>query len=547
MEKTQVGPFLILRKLGTSTRHRVYHARQTEQNRDVALKFINIPPKIPRSKALDKIEREVDALQQLDHPNLIKVFGAGFDEEQVFFATELVDGESLTSVLARRGRLSTDLVIEFGTQIASLLQYLHQKDLVHSKLTPDKILVTADNQIKVADLRLNRARRRRWDAVKRRELEIAAYMAPEQFTDGATAKSDLYSLGVMLFEMLTGRLPYSPDTMGRLNRKKMTASIPSAAKDVIGCPVWLDKIISQLLNPNPRKRPNSSKAVWMTFREIHHAEAGRKAAVEQVSGSFSPLNAGVDKSEARKLLGQGKVKPKSELPFYQQIPFLVTGLFSIAAVLVFLMVPTDQKETVEEARQMIASDESSDWTEARDLLKPIMAGNDELADQAEELFYESRQKTLVRHAELQLDHGLQSRSARDYIAADQLRKKGKLMEALQGFANLVSACDAEGSERHVYFAAKAELESIVGEIDLPTQPQQLQALIEQLSSAQSSGDLIAARQLLEEIQRRHQGKSGYTAVINSARSMLLSINQKENGSLDLEAISRNVESTAAGR
>ncbi len=545
MEKTQVGPFQILKKLGTSNRHRVYHARQTEQNREVALKFINIPPTVPRSKALDKIEREVNALRQLDHPNLIKVFGAGVDDEQVFFATELVDGESLTALLARRGRLSIDLVIDFGTQISSLLQYLHQKDLVHSKLTPDKILVTADNQIKVADLRLNRARRRRWDAVQRRELEIAAYMAPEQFTEGATAKSDLYSLGVMLYEMLTGRLPYSPDTMGRLNRKKMKGEIPSVTKDVLGCPVWLDKLVSQLLDPNARKRPNSSKAVWMTFQEIRNAEAGRKAAVEQVSGTFNPLNAGVDKSEARLLLGKESENPGIDVPFYQRVPFLVTGLVSIFAMLAFLLVPADERDTVEAAQTMIASEEPSDWTEARERLKPIMTGQGELAERAEALFFESRQKTLVHHAELELDHGLQSRAARDYIAAAQLRKEGDTLEALQAFANLVSVCDPGGQERHVHFAAKSALDEVTSEITLPDPPEKLLAFIEQLDSAQSSGDLIAARRLLEEIRRRHQGKLAYAPVLSSARSMLFSIARKEKGSLDLEAISRDVESDMA--
>ena len=545
MENTQVGPFLILKKLGTSHRHRVYHARQTEQNRDVALKFVSVPPNVPRHKALAKIEREANALQQLDHPNMIKVFGAGIDNEQVFFATELVEGESLTSLLARRGRLSIDLVIDFATQIASLLQYLHQKDLVHSKLTPDKILVTPDNQIKVADLRLNRARRRQWDRVQRRELDIAAYMAPEQFTDGATAKSDLYSLGVMLFEMLTGKLPYSTDTMGRMNRRKLKTAIPSAAKELLGCPVWLDKIVSKLIQPNPRKRPNSSKAVWMTFREIHHAEAGRKAAVEQVSGSFNPLNAGADKSEARRLLGKGKVKAESELPFYQQVPFLVTGLVSIAAVLAYLMIPPDHQDTIDVARTMIASDQSNQWTQARDMLKPIMARDGELADEAESLFYKSRQKTLVRHAELQLDHGLQSKPARQYIEADQMRKEGQTLEALQVFADLVASNAPDGNERHVHFAAKADLESTVQKIKFPVEPTRLLETISQLESAQSDGDLIAARQIANEIMRRHQGQLQYARVLASARAMLRIISQKQQGSLSIDSIKQSLEQEPA--
>ena len=113
MENTYVGPFLIVKKLGTNRRQKVYHARQTEQKKDVALKFIKVPPTVQWSKALDKIQREVNELQKLRHPNLVKVFGAGVDEDRIFFATELVEGESLSAILARRGKLTPDLVVEY--------------------------------------------------------------------------------------------------------------------------------------------------------------------------------------------------------------------------------------------------------------------------------------------------------------------------------------------------------------------------------------------------------------------------------------------------
>jgi serine/threonine protein kinase len=251
VENTQVGPFLIIKKLGTNRRQRVYHARQTEQNRDVALKFISLPPEVEWSKALGKIELEVGELQKLKHPNLVKVYGAGVHDEEIFFANELIDGESLSAILSRRGKITPDLVVEYGRQIADVLRYLHHRELIHSKLNPEKILITPDHKVKIADLRLNRSRRRRWDSRRHRELDIAAYMAPEQFTDGATHKSDLYSLGVILFEMLTGKLPYEPDTMGRMTRMKMNAPVPSAATHVMNCPIWLDKIITQMRAAEP--------------------------------------------------------------------------------------------------------------------------------------------------------------------------------------------------------------------------------------------------------------------------------------------------------
>ena len=96
VERARVGPFQILDRLGTNRRHKVFHARQTEQNWDVALKFINTPPDIDRATAYTRLQHESDILKTLDHPHIVRVFGAGVDGDQVFFAHELIQGESLT-------------------------------------------------------------------------------------------------------------------------------------------------------------------------------------------------------------------------------------------------------------------------------------------------------------------------------------------------------------------------------------------------------------------------------------------------------------------
>ena len=159
VENTKVGPFLLIKRLGTTRRQKVFHARQIEQERDVALKFISVPPEIDRGTALGKIQREVAILKQLQHTNLVRVFGAGAHEEKIFFATELVEGESLAALLSRRGKLAPDLAVEYGKQISHLLEYLHNNEVLHSKLTPEKIIVTPDHKVKVADLRLNRSKK----------------------------------------------------------------------------------------------------------------------------------------------------------------------------------------------------------------------------------------------------------------------------------------------------------------------------------------------------------------------------------------------------
>lgn len=526
MENTRVGPFLIVKKLGTNRRHHVYHARQIEQKRDVAMKFISIPPDVEWGRALDKIEREVEALQQLDHPGLVKVFGAGVHEDRIFFASELIEGESLTSVLARRGKLPHDLVVEYGRQIADVLRYLHQRDLIHSKLTPDKILVTPDNQIRIADLRLNRARRRRWDAVKRRELDIAAYMAPEQFTEGATHKSDLYALGVILFEMLTGKLPYALDTLGRMTRSKIKTAAPSVTEHVMNCPVWLDKIIRQMLNPKPRQRPHSARAVSMAFEEIGNFNANRKSTVDQVSGSFNPLNAGADKSEARRLLGHEEEARSVGLPFYQRTPFLVTSLLAITAFLVYVAIPESDQTIIDDARTQISSPDSRQWTLAREKLEPVVDRGGPASEVAESLFFESRKKTLLKHAREGVSHDLQTPTAKLFVAAVQLELADQADDAIAIFADLIDTVDPDGNERHIRTASIERLEMLTQNVNLPTAQDSLLSLISEAVAAETPGELLASRTKLAAIAMRFAGEPEYDEVLAVTQRALNVVKQK---------------------
>ena len=521
MENTYVGPFLIVKKLG-SRRQKVYHARQTEQNRDVALKFISIPPSIEWTKALDKIEREVKELQKLRHPNLVKVYGAGVDDERIFFATELIDGEALSAILSRRGKLTPDLVVEYGRQIAEVLRYLHSQDLIHSKLTPEKILVTDDHRIKISDLRLNRSKRRRWDSTNRRELDIAAYMAPEQFKEGATQKSDFYALGVVLFEMLTGKLPYAPDTMGRMTQQKMNAPVPSVTTHVMNCPIWLDKIITQMLSPNPRKRPHSARAISMAFDEIKNIDATKKSAVSQMVSGFNPLTAGQDQTEARRLLGYKKPKTKkhSDEPFFQQVWFQIVALLLIVAATIFFLIPPSTSKIMENARQMIASKDPELWGSARNKLQPIMDGDGKFAEDAKQLYYQSRRQSLVLNAESGLSNRLQNENVQMFGKAVRLQQDGKDEEASEVYSQLVANVDPAGSDQHVYVESKSRLAQLVVRESLPTDISELSDLIAKARDASTSGQMLAAHDLLARIAYEFTGVDGYEEVVAVANEQL---------------------------
>ena len=300
----------MIKKLGSHRRHNVYHAKQTKQNRDVALKFIRLPADVPHETALGKISHEVQVIKRMDHENVVKLYGAGTYEDKVFLAHELIDGESLYALLNRMGRMAPDLVVDYGTQLASALEYLHQDELIHGNLTTEKVMITSDGNVKLIDVRLNRPRRRRWDAAKRATLESAAYMSPEHLLgEGSTHKSDLYSLGVLLYEMVTGKLPFEPKTMGQLARDKQANKVQKVTEHVMNCPAWLDKLIMKMIRSDPKQRPYSARAVILTLEQIRTVDQSKQSVVVEMTRGFSALTAGKDRTEARKLLGQ---KPEKE-------------------------------------------------------------------------------------------------------------------------------------------------------------------------------------------------------------------------------------------
>ena len=525
MKKTQVGPFQIIERLGTNRRQKVYRGRQVEQQRDVALKFISLPKNVPRNKALEKIQREVKFLQQLRHPNLCRLYGAGVEDDKIFFASELIEGESLAAILARRGRLAVDLAVDYASQICDLFEYIHQHELIHAKLTPDKILIDKEGKVKISDLRINRSRKKRWDAgAGRRELEVAAYMAPEQRKDGATVKSDLYSLGVITYEMLTGKLPFSPDTLGRMNNRKINEEVPSAAKQIMNCPVWLDQIVTQMLQPEPRSRPHTAKAVGLAFDEIKKIDRNKKAAVAQVGGGFNPLTAGRDKSEARKLLGKKGGKEKKEgVPFYERISFLAVCLVLTIGLLTYALWPISTQKLYDKGVALVDSDEPSDWGSGRAILRKVASSNNhELSLMAESQILNSKRRTLVNQAKIGKKTALQSKHVHAFIDAYGIEAaETKLDEALEAYRQLMDELiEDDLEEGYLAVEVNARIERLDSYLSLPANKAELNELLAQIKRLSTEEELLEARKQLNAIVQRFGDNMQYKDVVDSAQSLL---------------------------
>ncbi len=525
MENTQVGPFLILERLGTTRRQKVYRARQMEQSREVALKFITLPPKFDRARALEKLSLEFDMLRGLKHPNLSRVFGAGVFGEQVFVASELVEGESLSSRISRRGRIAIDLAVDYGKQIASCLEYLHEQNLLHSKLTPDKILIGDDGVIKICDLRINRKRKMKPQRRDRRDMELVAYLAPEQLQGQASNKSDLYSLGVVLYEMLTGKLPFPPETLANYSQTKAVETPPSVCETVLDCPVWLDRLVLALLNPNPRRRPHSAAAVRMTLAEIQSVDQNQQAAIEKIAESFNPLNAGADKTEALRLLkGQAPGLHREPVALYQRTWVLAVALLAVLATGTWMLWPSSPEKMVDEAAVLLRSDNSNDWRASRSLLQKVRDRDPEpeLAKQVNRLYDESLRKTLLDQAEKNVQNSLQSEATRLFVQAWQDEANCLFLEACRRYDQIASRFRNSDDDAIVVQESEYRRDDLLPLRDLPYDDRKLLTWINGTTSNESMTveEREFLRLQLDGIIARLSGSKMFAACVQAAHQRL---------------------------
>lgn len=470
MEGTRIGPFLVHEKLGPYKRHHVYRATQIEQHRDVALKFIKVPPDTPVNQAISRIQRETKILKQLDHPNLVKVHGAGIENGQIFFALDLVEGEPLSAILSRRSKLAWELACDYARQIACCLEYLHSQEMIHLKLTPDKILITPDGHVKITDLRLNRSKKKRWDSRRKKSMDIAAYLPPEQFSgEQGTAKSDFYALGVILFEMLTGKLPYTADSFATLAKQKSIKPAPLISQFTLECPMWMEKIVEALLAINPIERPFSARSIIVALDDVRKADREGIGVAEKMVSGFSPLTVGKDKSEAKKALGIKKKKKKEDdVPLLQSTKFLAVSFAAIIivmfAALFFMMRPLSSEQLLAKAENDAAA--GKNFSAQRSLLELLERGDSEYTEDAEILLVKLRTHKLIERAKKN-PSWVKKRTEgpiREFFRAFDYEQVERFDDAIRTYDNLLNTVSYEVLDERHFVTAAMERKQVVEEL-----------------------------------------------------------------------------------
>ena len=262
MEPDVLGQrYEIIEHVGSGGMADVYKAHDRILDRIVAVKILHAQL-ASDEEFLRRFQQEAQGAARLSHPNIVSIYDVGEDKNRHYIIMEYIAGETLKTLIQREGPLSVDLSLRIAREIACALAHAHANHLVHCDIKPHNILVTSDGRVKVADFGIARAITSTTMTYDGNVVGSVHYFSPEQAKGTKiTPKSDVYSLGIVLYEMLTGRLPFHGETTVSVALKHLQEE-PLALRQIDGhIPPIVEAIVLKALTKDPEERPDSFELI----------------------------------------------------------------------------------------------------------------------------------------------------------------------------------------------------------------------------------------------------------------------------------------------
>ncbi len=269
LEHLQNGRYAVLKKLGEGGKGIVFKARDTALDRVVAIKMLKNA--VTGEEAYSRFMTEAQAVAKLNHPNIVSIHNIGKEDEKQFFVLEFVDGESLRDIMKTypEGKCDVQTVLKIAMDICSALQYAHSQEVLHRDIKPENVMITKNGTAKLMDFGLAKMIGQPQVTQEGVIVGTVAYVAPEAaLGKSVDSRSDLYSLGAVLYEALSGTPPFSGDdpikiVFGHIHDHPvaLTKLNPKASQTLCGC-------IMKLLEKDPEKRYQSAEDLLKVLRQI---------------------------------------------------------------------------------------------------------------------------------------------------------------------------------------------------------------------------------------------------------------------------------------
>ena len=261
------GRYEVLKRVGSGGMADVYMAKDHKLNRNVAVKVLK-SEYVEDEKFLKKFETEAQAVARLSHPNIVNVYDVGIEDGINYIVMELAEGMTLKEYIRRKGYLSPKETVEISLQIASAISHAHKNHIIHRDIKPQNILVSEIGNVKVTDFGIAKATSSNTVTSTATAMGSVHYISPEQakgrFCD---EKSDIYSLGITMYEMVTGRVPFDGDTTVAVAIQHLQEEIVPPSVYAPNLPISMEKIILKCTQKNPDRRYASMTALLADLRK----------------------------------------------------------------------------------------------------------------------------------------------------------------------------------------------------------------------------------------------------------------------------------------
>ena len=347
--KTYGGRYQVIERVGVGGMAEVYKARDELLGREVAVKVLSDRLSTDRS-FVERFRREAQAAANLSHPNIVSLYDYGADEDggANFIVMELIDGRGLEAVIADDGPLMPERAAEIAADVAKALERAHTTGLVHRDVKPSNIMITSYGQTKVTDFGIARAMGDGEQTMTQTGMVIgtASYLAPEQAQGNPVdARSDVYALGCVLYEMLTGRPPFSGDTPLSIAYKHVREmpEPPSAINPDV--PEALDAVAMKALAKNPENRYQSAREMYEDLERFSSGQKVLAAPLLAGTTTVAPAASGTQVIDREEIWDDEAEPERNKAAMYVVVALLILGVFALLAYLVANNVMGDDPAT----------------------------------------------------------------------------------------------------------------------------------------------------------------------------------------------------------
>jgi beta-lactam-binding protein with PASTA domain/tRNA A-37 threonylcarbamoyl transferase component Bud32 len=330
-ERTYGGRYAVVEHVGHGGMADVYRARDELLGREVALKVLS--ERFARDRSfVERFRREAQSAAALSHPNIVSLYDYGSDNGTYFIVMEYIAGKPLSDVITAEGSLMPERAVDITADVARALQRAHDAGLVHRDVKPSNIMITDSGQTKVTDFGIARALTRDGEQTVTQTgmvLGTAAYLSPEQAQgDPVDPRSDVYSLGCVLYEMITGRPPFRGETPLSVAYKHVreNPTPPSAVNPDV--PEDLDAVVLKMMAKNPDNRYDDAGAL---LSDLNRLQAGQRVQATPLLADSTMVAPAGDRTEVISETGYGEEEQRRGPWWYVLVTLLLLGVFGLLA------------------------------------------------------------------------------------------------------------------------------------------------------------------------------------------------------------------------